>query len=256
MLPHAFTWAHRAPAAAPITTVTLLRFDRGARWWAFTQMGRARAPLAATPGLLFWRLCGSGGGLGFSARPDLSRYALVATWSSEQALTDAFASAPPLVAYRERAAEAWTVALLPTRGRGSWGGRRPFGPPAADLTPGLPVVALTRASLRLRGFFSFWSRVPAINRRLLAAPGLRVAQGIGELPWIRPITFSVWDDDASLEAFAFAGSSHAAAARAAQARRWFAEDLFYRFAAIGSAGLLRGVDPAAPHASPAARAQG
>lgn len=246
MLPQAFTWLHRAPAGATVTAVTLLRFDRGARWWAFTQMGRARGRLAATRGLQFWRLCGSGGGLGFSARPDLSRYALISTWSSEQAMEDFFGGPRGVLAdYRARAAEAWTVALLPRRGRGSWGGTCPFGPGLADLPEALPVVALTRARLRLGGFFSFWSRVPAINRRLVTMPGLRHAQGIGELPWIRPVTFSVWDDAASLDRFAFGGSNHEQAARAAQARRWFAEDLFYRFAAIGSAGALGGRDPAA-----------
>lgn len=244
MLPHGFTWGHRAPQGAKITTVTLLRFARGSRWWAFTQMGRARGPLAATPGLEFWRLCGSGGGLGFSARPDLSRYALIATWSSEQALLEFFAGSGVMAGYRARAAEAWTVAMVPLRGRGSWGGGCPFGPVPEGVPGSLRVIALTRATLRLRGFFSFWSRVPAINRRLVAMPGLRLAQGIGELPWIRPITFSVWDDEASLEAFAFAGSNHEHAARAARARRWFVEDLFYRFAAIGSAGAFDGGDPA------------
>lgn len=247
-LEHLLRWRVRPPEGATITTVTVLRFPPGQRLWAFKQMGRARPALAATPGLEFWRLCGSGGGLGFSARPDLSRYALVAAWSSGHLLENFFARGELFAAYRERAREAWTVALLPLRGRGSWGGACPFGPVFSDLLEAredLPVVALTRASLRLRGFFSFWARVPAINRRLVASPGLRLALGIGELPWVRPVTFSVWDDAASLERFAWAGSNHQAAARAALSRRWFAEDLFYRFAAVGSAGLIDGRDPAA-----------
>lgn len=241
---HLLRWRVRPPPGATIATVTVMRFPPGQRLWAFKQMGRARGPLAATPGLQFWRLCGSGGGLGFSARPDLSRYALIATWSSEHVLRDFFERGELFAAYRARASEAWTAALLPLSGRGRWGGACPFGPGLSDLPEGLPVVALTRARLRLRGFLQFWARVPAINRRLLASPGLRLALGIGELPWIRPVTFSVWDDAASLERFAWAGSNHQAAARLALSRRWFAEDLFYRFAAVGSAGLLDGRDPA------------
>lgn len=248
-MPHGFTWACPAPAGASLTTVTVLRFARGARMWAFKQMGRARAPLAATPGLLFWRLCGSGGGLGFSARPDLSRYALIATWSSGQALADFFERSPLFADYLAHADEAWTAALTVLRGRGSWGGTCPFGPGLAGLPEGLPVAALTRARLRLSGLAGFWSRVPAINRRLVAMPGLRLALGIGELPWVQPVTFSVWDDVACLERFAYAGSNHEAGARAAYAKKWFAEDLFYRFAAIGSAGALGGRDPARVTAS-------
>lgn len=240
---HRFEWLHRAPAGATITTLTVFRFDRGARLWAFKQMGRARAPLAATPGLSFWRLCGCGGGEGFSIRPDLSRYALLAVWPSEHVLQDFFAASPVLAEYRARAASAWTIALLTARGRGVWGGACPFGPGARDLPESLPVVALTRARLRAAGLVPFWARVPAINRRLLAAPGRRFSLGIGELPWVQPVTFSVWDAAASLERFAQGGREHADAARAAYARRWFAEDLFYRFAAIGSAGSLGGTDP-------------
>lgn len=239
--PEGFVWAHRAPAGATLTSLTVMRFADGDRGWAFRQVGRSYAPLGRTPGLHFWRLCGSGEG--FSARPDLSRYALLASWSSEQAMTDFFAESPVAAAYRSRAAEAWTVALLTRGGRGSWSGRCPFGPGLSDIPSSLPAVALTRASLRLRAVLPFWSRVPAIDRRLRASPGLRVALGIGEVPWLRPITFSVWSDAASLEGFARGAAEHAAAARAAESRRWFAEDLFYRFAAIGAAGALAGRDP-------------
>lgn len=239
---HGFEWLCRAPGGARITTLTVLRFARGDRLWAFQQMGRARAPLAATPGLEFWRLCGCGAGQGFSVRPDLSRYALLGVWSSEHVLLDFFAG-PLFAEYRARAAEAWTIALVTAGGRGVWGGTCPFGPGVKDLPEGLPVVALTRARLRPAGLLAFWSRVPAINRRLLAAPGRRFSLGIGELPWVQPVTFSVWDDAASLERFARAGREHAAAARAAHARGWFAEDLFFRFTAIGSAGGLGGADP-------------
>lgn len=237
LAPQRFDWLHRAPAGAKITTLTVFRFGDGARLWAFKQMGRARAPLAATQGLEFWRLCGCGGGEGFSVRPDLSRYALLGVWESEQALGEFFSESPVIAEYGGRAAEGWTIALLTTRGRGVWGGTCPFGPGVQDLPEGLPAVALTRARLRVAGIVPFWARVPAINRKLLAAPGRRLSLGIGELPWVQPVTFSVWDGVDELERFAHGGREHADAARAAYARGWFAEDLFYRFAAIGSAGL-------------------
>lgn len=252
MDPHRLLWAHLPPADATLTTVTVLRFAAGDRLWAFKQMGRARAPLAATPGLRFWRLCGSG--RGFSAWPDLSRYALVAAWSERQAAEAFFAAAPVFADYRARAAEAWTVALATLRARGSWGGACPFGHGVEDLPADLPVAVLTRASLRLRGLLGFWSRAPEIDRRLQASPGLRVALGIGELPWVQPVTFSVWDDAASLERFAYGGTCHAAGAQAARARRWFAEALFLRFAAVGSAGALDGRDPAGLTGSSGTRA--
>lgn len=240
---HALRWAYRPPAGAAITTVTILRFAPGSRLWAFQQMGRARAPLRATPGLAFWRLCGVGASPGFSIRPDLSRYALIATWSEEHVLKDFFEDSRLFADYHARAVEVWTAALLPRSGRGRWGGTCPFEPVHEDLPASLPAVALTRARLRLGGLVHFWARVPAVNRQLLGAPGLRLALGIGEVPWLRPVTFSVWDDVASLAAFARGPGPHATAARAALRRGWFAEDLFFRFAAIGSAGAIDGGDP-------------
>ena len=237
-----FTTALRAPPDATLTTFSIFRYPWGSRLWALRQMGSARRPLAATPGIGFHRLLGSGAGLGFSRVPDFSRYALIATWSSEQAADDFFIGSPLIARFRGHASEVWTVKLLARRSRGSWAGHTPFVPPTQDLPPGLPTVVITRASLRLRGLLRFWGRVPAIERDLVATPGMRFALGVGELPWIRPVTFSVWDDEAAIERFAHAGSHHIAA-RAAQTRGWFREDLFARFTAIATQGQLAGRDP-------------
>ena len=237
----AFVAALHAPPGAALTTFSIFRYPPGSRLWALRQMGTARRPLAATPGIGFCRLLGSGAGLGFSRMPDLSRYALLATWSSEQAADDFFAASPVLAGFRRRACEAWTVKLLAHRSRGSWSGQNPF-TPSPELPPGLPTVVITRASLRLRAMWRFWGRIPAIERALVAAPGLRLALGVGELPWVRPVTFSVWDDEAALERFAHAGCHHATA-RAAHSHGWFREDLFARFAAIATQGHLAGRDP-------------
>ena len=104
------------------------------------------------------------------------------------------------------------------RSRGSWRRGAPFTPASDPLPVDLPTVVITRASLRLRALLRFWARVPAIERDLVAAPGLRLALGVGELPWIRPVTFSVWDDEAAVDRFAYAGTCHHAAARAAHTR--------------------------------------
>ena len=239
-----FHTAHRAPPGAALTTFTLLRYPPGQYLWAFKLMGRARRPLAATAGLGFHRLLGSGRGRGFSLLPDLSRYALLATWSSEQAADEFFATSPLLGECRDHDAALWTVKLLALRSRGAWARAEPFTVHPDVLPPGLPRVVLTRAALRLRALPGFWSRVPAINRSLAACAGLRLALGVGELPWVRPVTFSMWDDDTSLERFAFHGSCHHAGARAAQRHRWLGEQLFARFAAIASQGHLAGHDPA------------
>ncbi len=207
-------------------------------------MGRARRPLAGTPGLTFHRLLGSG--RGFTVVPDISRYAFLGLWQSEQAADDFFAGSPTYQAWRGRCREHWTVKLVAERSRGTWAGTE-MPRCTAALPPSLPVVVLTRASLRLRALYGFWARARAINRELWSAPGLRLALGVGEIPWLRPVTFSVWDDAAALERFAFGDTRHQHAAHTAMTRRWFREDLFARFVAIASQGTVDGRDPCGFH---------
>ena len=234
----------RAPVfSSALTTFTIFQYPPGARLWALRLMGTHRAALARTPGIGFHRLLGSGAGLGFSLLPNFSRYALLATWASEQAADHFFARSPIIATCRAHARDIWTVKLLATRSRGSWSGHAPFTPSDRPHPSGLPTVVITRASLRIRSMLRFWGRVPAINRDLLRAPGMRLALGVGELPWLRPVTFSVWDDEHALHRFAYAGSHHHAAARVAQDRGWFREDLFARFTAIATHGSLAGRDP-------------
>jgi len=61
----------------------------------------------------------------------------------------------------------------------------------------------------------FWRRTPAISARIGADPNGRFKAGIGEIPWLHQVTFSVWPDAAAMAAFARADGPHAEAIRAA-----------------------------------------
>ena len=222
----------RAPTGVPVTTFTIFQYPRGLRLWALRQMIRAREPLARAPGIRFHRLLGTGGGLGFSLLPDLSRYAMLAHWSAEQAADDFFLGSKLMAEYRRVTAEIWTVKLLARDSRGTWSAPGPFDPRPPELPPALPTVVLTHASLRLRGLLGFWRRAPARAHELLSRPGLRLALGVGELPWLRADTFSVWDgvDPAELD-------------DPQLPRPWFRETLHARFSAIATQGRVHGHDP-------------
>ena len=69
--------------------------------------------------------------------------------------------------------------------------------------------------------------------------------GIGEVPLLHQVTFSIWPDAASMAAFARAGGPHANAIKAVREGDWFAEELYARFRILGSQGLWGGVDPLA-----------
>ena len=123
--------------------------------------------------------------------------------------------------------------------------RSAAGPDPAPAPTTGPVAALTRATLKPRIAARFWSRVPAISRRIGADPNVIFKIGIGEVPLLHQVTFSVWPDAASMAAFARADGAHAQAIRAVREGRWFAEELYARFRIDGTEGSWGGRDPLA-----------
>jgi heme-degrading monooxygenase HmoA len=225
-----------------LTTVTLCSYEAAQRAWAFNQMGSSRRALARVDGLRFWRLLGTGHGRGFSLRPDFSRYGLLAVWESPEA-SERFMSGSPLMReYRRRSAECWNLWLTPYDSRGAWGGSNPFLPLAPAAGSG-PVAVLTRAAIRLSRLRRFWAAVPSTTHGLDRAAGLLASVGTGEMPFVRPATFSIWRSEADLVAYAYGDAQHAEVIRRRADEGWYSEELFARFSPIRSEGTWKGSDP-------------
>jgi spheroidene monooxygenase len=206
-------------------------------------MGAARLALPRVQDIGFWKLCGSGTGEGFTPLPNTAVYAILATWPDEATARDRVGTAPVFNRYRDHAAESWSVFLAPTSARGKWSGRAPF-PVTAAPGPG-PLAALTRATIKPSVALKFWGRVPAISDVIGDDPNVAFKIGIGELPLLHQVTFSIWPDTASMAAFARADGPHAEAIRAVRDGFWFSEELYARFRILGDAGTWGGVSPLA-----------
>lgn len=224
------------------TTITFLRF---ARWrdraWAFAMMGGARRAMARVPDLQFWKLCGSGIGEGFTPLPNTAVYAILCTWPDAATAQARLAEQQIFARYRARASEHWTVYLKPTSARGAWSGKRPFSPVSEPVFG--PVAALTRATIKPRILHRFWGRVPDISRMIGSDPNVMFKIGIGEVPWLHQVTFSIWPGTAEMAAFARTNGPHAAAIKAVRDGAWFREELYARFAIAGESGSWGGVSP-------------
>lgn len=209
-------------------------------------MALARSALRRDPRLQFFKLCGSGTGEGFTPRPNRQVWAILAVWASEQAARSAVADSPVWQRWRAKARDAWTIYLDPVSVRGSWSGVCPFLSDAAkgEAVSG-PIAALTRASLHPGRALRFWQRVPDISSAIGANPDVLFKIGIGEMPFLHQVTFSIWPDSTSMAAFARATGPHAEAIRAVREGNWFAEELYARFRILGAEGRWGGVDPLA-----------
>lgn len=144
--------------------------------------------------------------------------------------------------YRRHADEIWTVRLLPIEVRGAWSGVKPFSPLAPQPQTG-PIAILTRATIRWRRLRAFWSAVPAASQPLEQAAGLLASIGIGEAPFFRQATFSLWRNIDDMQAFAYRTNGHREAMRRTRAENWYREELFGRFVPVASEGRWEGRDP-------------
>ncbi len=202
--------------------------------WAVGQLVRGPRRWLREPGARFARVLGSGREGGFGLRPGLDHQGAFVMFD-DVADALAFAARSPLVmAYRERAEQCLVAVLQASSARGRWGGQ---GMRAIVPSPvaGEPVVALTRASIRARQALRFWRHSPPAEAALAAAPGCRMAVGLGEAPVLRQATVSLWDDTAAMNAYARTGA-HQQAIEASAREGYFSEWMFVRFVPL----LLQG----------------
>ncbi|MEO0342621.1 MAG: spheroidene monooxygenase [Pseudomonadota bacterium] len=205
------------------------------RSWAFSQMLFARFELAKMQQVRFWKLMGSGTGEGFTPIPNTSVYAIMTIYDDHKHAVEALTHAPVFNRYRKHATDHWSVFLQPIGSRGNWAGVEPFKPSARKPEPG-PIVALTRATIKPSILPKFWGRVPAISKMIGSDPNVIFKIGIGEVPWLHQVTFSIWPNEAKMADFARRDGPHAAAIRAVREHGWFKEELYARFKIAGEFG--------------------
>tara|TARA_R110002020_G_scaffold369094_7_gene580886 strand:- start:3339 stop:4115 length:777 start_codon:yes stop_codon:yes gene_type:complete len=226
-----------------MTVVTFSLFEFSSlrqRLWAFAQMGLAKPALRRMADLSFLKLMGTGSGAGFSTRPNFGVYTLLAEWPSLEIARERIASAPALDGYRRHADRMATLYLEPVTTRGQWDGHV-F--EVAEDAPGqrMPVVAMTRASIRPSKLMRFWPRVPAISDTAEAEPERHFMIGTGEIPWLHQVTLSAWTSIAAMEAFSRRSATHGEAVRVAYKDDWFSEYCFTRFNLLAIEGRWQGL---------------
>lgn len=232
-----------ASTSPRLTTLTLFGIRKGHWRWGLAQMGTSGPKLDKVPGLLFFKLLGSGHGKGFSIKPNFMRYGLMCTWQTE-ANADAFLQNSALMQeYRQHTHETWTIKLYPYQQHGQWDGQEPFTPTLPEKYESGPIAVLTRASINWRALPGFWRFVPSTSKALENAEGLICSIGLGELPFIRQATFSVWESVEAMKNFAYKSPLHQEVMRRTRSENWYSEELFARFKPVASTGTWNGIDP-------------
>ena len=219
-----------------VAVLLLAEMAPGHRAWGWSRIVLGAWPHRGVPGLRFAKALGSGERGGFGLRPSLTRQGLFTLFDGEAA-ANAFLGSPVVEAYRTRASELCTITLRASSSRGRWSGQD-IGVSASALQGGC-VGALTRASIRPLQAGRFWRRSPLTESALQGAEGCLLAVGLGEAPLLRQATFSIWRDQAAMDAYARSGA-HQQAIVAAHRGDWFSESMFVRFVPLQIRGHWQG----------------
>ena len=200
-------------------------------------MALDRRALRRNPKISFWKLLGTGKGETFTPRDaDPRRWGLIIN-IEEGALID-FDNSKMINRWNNRATEKFEAVLKPIAVHGKWSRKSPFKSEIAPIDWDGKVVAITRARIKWRKNFLFWRSVPPVTASLKSAPGLIGAIGIGEAPIGLQGTFSIWEDPKTISYFAYRGEAHKEVIAATAREKWYAEEMFGRFALIDSSGVL------------------
>jgi hypothetical protein len=232
-------------------TLTIIRYPKRYTYFAVLAMAMHRFPLWINKHQSFFKLMGCGKNGTFDKHPDWQQWGIFAVSKESLALKDMTPEAVIFKLYgsfigkwlRFFKCETWTIFLDPIEGHGSWDGKQPFGELAKNTPHEGPIAILTRATIRVSKLKAFWQNVEGVAVQMSGAPGLITSIGIGELPFIKQATFSIWQSKDAMKQFAYQMHQHTAVIQKTRKENWYSEDMFVRFKLIKTIGTINGSDP-------------
>ena len=208
------------------------------------QMAEVPRKMRRVEGVTFQKMLGTGGGAGYSHRPDFRTYALLTVWDSREKAYGFESRSAVMDHLRSRTREIYSLFLVPVSSRGRWSRKEPFRPVMPDR-PDSRLAVLTRATIKPRFYIPFWKRVGRVSRSQEGRPGLLFSKGVGERPWIMQATFTVWESVSQMEDFAHDPEGyHSEAVSTTRRLGGFREELYARFHLLDVRGTWRGTAPA------------
>ncbi len=210
---------------------------------AVLAMAIHRIPLSLNKACTFWKLMGCGKNGSFDLTPDWQQWALMAVWTSEEDFTKFYKNSFISWWWKRFTKEQWTLLSVPLASHGKWDGIDPFKMDSYEVNYKGPVAVLTRATIRLNKLNQFWGNVEPVAEIMKKAPGFITSVGIGEAPFFRQATLSIWKNMDSMKAFAYGSAEHAEVIRKTRKLDWYSEELFARFRILSGEGSNKGIDP-------------
>ena len=212
-------------------------------------MALFRLPLFLNRDISFFKLLGCGKNGTFDKHPDWQQWGIMTVNKNNDPLPGENELIKKLYGsfinnwLRFFSCETWTILLEPIEGHGKWDSKEPFGTLPKNSDYDGPIAILTRATIRLSKLNVFWQNVDAVANQMNGAKGFITSIGIGEIPYIKQATFSVWENKEAMKQFAYQMSQHTEVIKKTRKENWYREDMFIRFRPIQNYGTIKGADP-------------
>jgi len=214
-------------------TLIIARYPKYLGIFGFFSMMIFRLPLTFNKKIIFWKLMGSGKNGTFDIKPDFNQWALLFTMKKSSDYIPLFIKSY----FKFFRCEIKQFLLQPVQGHGFWGGKKVFGDLPKQTEYNGTIAVLTRATIRMNRIKNFWKNVDAVAGKMSSAPGFILSYGIGEMPWIKQATFSIWQNKDTMKAFAYSMRQHADVIKKTRGEGWYKEEMFVRFRIISVKGF-------------------
>lgn len=223
-----------------LVSLTIVRYPKIFIPLAFISMAIFRLPLFLNKSVRFSKLLGCGKNGTFDINPDYQQWGLMVVWDSKEDFQRFKNDSFIWKFWRFFTSEQWNLLCVPLESHGKWDDQEPFGSPQPDRSYQGKIAVLTRATIRLSKLKNFWKNVPTVASSMNDAQGFITSVGIGEVPFIKQATFSIWEDLDSVKKFAYRQKQHAEVIKKTRQEDWYSEELFARFIPLESEGTIQG----------------
>lgn len=230
-----------------LVTLTIIRYKKIYIPFAILAMALHHLPFWFNSRVSFYKLMGCGKNGTFDKHPEWQQWGILAAHtpgnSSLQSTTKELYGSFIHNWFKLFSCEVCTFFLEPVEGHGKWDGKESFGtlPKKSDYEG--PVAILTRATIRWSKLKSFWNNVNAVAQQMSGAQGFITSIGIGEVPYIKQATFSIWQSKESMKNFAYQMKEHTEVIQKTRKENWYSEDMFVRFKPLKVTGTINGNSP-------------
>lgn len=237
--------------------LTIVRYPKYYGFAGFLSMALFRLPLMLNKKISFGKLLGCGKNGTFDIHPDWNQWAVLTVHEHRLMMNkiDSNNCGQQTINYKLIYGffidwwwkffncEVYSIILEPLEGYGTWNGKKIFSDLHKQTNYTGIIAVLTRATIRLTRLKNFWKHVDSVASQMRAANGFITSIGIGEVPWIKQATFSVWENKDAMKTFAYKMQQHTEVIKKTRNENWYSEEMFVRLKPIASFGSLNGNDP-------------